>query len=88
MIREDYEKSIQDGYTDIYRNILTSYLNAEELNYEYDYVSGETFEEKYPNINPEIMSVGGNTDFTYSIIDINEDAVSELFIQNGRSGLI
>lgn len=88
MAREDYEKSIQDGYTDIYRSILTSYLNAEESNYEYDYVSGESFEEKYPNINPEIPAAGGNTELTYSIIDINEDAVPELFIRDGRSGAI
>ncbi len=74
----------------IYESILANYQKAEQNNYEYDYINGETFESVYPNVNAEIAMSGGKPKLHYLVKDLNNDGVSELIIAalNGSNYLI
>lgn len=84
-IRNDHEEYVAQRYTKAYGNILLNYQKAMAANYEYDYVNGEEFNDKYPGINSEVAANMAD-ELQYSIIDINDDNIPELII--GEIGYI
>lgn len=84
-IREDYEEIVAKRYVKAYSDILLKYKKAMESNYEYDYINGEEFDDKYPGVNFEVATNNAD-ELEYAMMDLNNDEIPELII--GEIGYI
>lgn len=84
-IREEYEEIVAQRYVKAYSDILMKYQKAMVANYEYDYINGEEFNDKYPGVNFEVAANNAD-ELEYAIMDLNNDEIPELII--GEIGYI